>query len=340
MHATITAIEYHLPGTVTTTETLAAEFPEWSVERIDSKTGIQERHIAAPGECSSDLAVAAAQKLFASGASRPDDVDYILFCSQSPDYLLPTTACLLQDRLGIPTTAGALDFNLGCSGFVYGLGLAEGLIATAQATNILLLTAETYTKFLHSKDKSVRTIFGDAAAATLLRAVDAPEPLIGPFVYGTDGTGANNLIVPAGGMRRPSTPETAVAVKDDSGNLRSPDNLFMDGAEIFNFTLAAVPESIHALLSKTGLQLADIDRFVFHQANKYMLDHLRKRLQIPTEKFEISLAHSGNTVSSTIPIALKDAQLGGRLRRGMLVMLVGFGVGYSWGATLLRLTEP
>ena len=338
MHATLRAIEYHLPTKVVTTADLAAEFPQWSAEKIEQKTGIGERHLAAPDECSSDLAVAAARKLFNSGVCRPDEIDYILLCTQSPDYFLPTTACLIQERLDIPTTAGALDFNLGCSGYVYGLGLAEGLIATGQAHNVLLLTAETYSKFLHPGDKSVRTIFGDAAAATLLTATDSPQALLGPFVYGTDGKGAANLIVPTGGMRRPRTPETATAAEDKNGNVRSEDDLFMDGAEIFNFTLSAVPKSVTALLEKSGLALDQIDLFIFHQANRYMLEHLRKRLKIPPEKFEISMSHCGNTVSSTLPIALKHAYDGGRLKENAVVMLVGFGVGYSWGATLLRWT--
>ncbi len=334
MHAKLEAIEYYLPETIVSTQQLAAEFPEWSVEKIDDKTGIRERHIAAPGECSSDLAVAAARKLFDSGVCRPEEIDFVLLCTQSPDYFLPTTACLVQDRLGIPTTAGALDFNLGCSGFVYGLGLAEGLIASGQAQKLLLLTAETYSKFLHPRDKSVRTLFGDAAAATLLTA--GPQPSFGPFVYGTDGAGAPNLIVPAGGMRQPHTAETAIAAEDDSENIRSQDNLFMAGSEIFTFTLSAVPKSIAALIEKAQLSLDQIDLFVFHQANRFMLEHLRKRLKIPVEKFQVSMSHCGNTVSSTIPIALKEAEREGRLQTGMTVMLVGFGVGYSWGATLLR----
>ena len=336
MNAALAAIEYYLPSQVLSTEDLSAEFPEWSVQKIDSKTGIYARHIAAEGECASDMAVAAAQKLFASGACEPQSIDYLLLCTQSPDYFLPTTACLVQDRLGIPTSAGALDFNLGCSGYIYGLGLAQGLIASGQASSVLLLTAETYSKFLNRGDRSVRTIFGDAAAATLLVAKDSPAPLIGPFVYGTDGSGGANLIVPAGGLRRPRSPETAVPQEDEGGNTRSPDDLYMNGAEIFNFTIAAVPESVHALMQKAGCALEDIDLAVFHQANKYMLDHLRKRMKIPAEKFQVTMSHCGNTVSSTIPIALKHAACEGPLRSGSLVLLVGFGVGYSWGATLLR----
>jgi 3-oxoacyl-[acyl-carrier-protein] synthase-3 len=339
MHAMLRAIEYHLPENIVSTTDLSREFPDWSAEKISAKTGITNRHVAAPEECASDLAVAAAQKLFASGACRPHDIDYVLLCTQSPDYFLPTTACLVQDRLGIPTTAGALDFNLGCSGYIYGLGLSEGLISSGQASSILLLTTETYSKFMHPRDRSVRTIFGDAAAATLLTAADVQKPLLGPFIYGSDGSGGPNLIVPAGGTRSPRTLCSAKEVEDEYGNVRSADNLFMNGQEIFNFTLSAVPESVERLLSKSGKTLGDVDMFVFHQANQYMLEHLRKRLKIPAEKFYVFMKDCGNTVSSTIPIALKNAKDEGRLPEDSLVMLVGFGVGYSWGATLLRSTE-
>jgi 3-oxoacyl-[acyl-carrier-protein] synthase III len=336
MKAAIAAIEYYLPAGVLTTAQLATEFPEWSVEKIDSKTGIEERHIAGADECASDLAAAAAQRLFAAGACTPGEIDYLLLCTQSPDYFLPTTACVLQRRLGLPTSAGALDFNLGCSGFVYGLGLAQGLIETGQASNVLLITAETYSKFLNRRDKSVRTIFGDAAAATLLRARDVQEPMIGPYIYGTDGRGAENLIVATGGMREPRTADSARECEDESGNTRSRDNLFMNGSEIFAFTLDAVPKSVAGLLARAGMDTADVDLFVFHQANRYMLEHLRKKMKLPAEKFYLAMSHCGNTVSSTIPIALKQASSEGRLKDGMRVVLVGFGVGYSWGAVLVR----
>jgi 3-oxoacyl-[acyl-carrier-protein] synthase-3 len=339
MEASIRAIEYYLPESTLSTIELSRDFPEWSVEKIDAKTGIAERHIARADECSSDLAVAAARKLFASGACNCSDIDFVLFCTQTPDYFLPTTACLIQDRLGIPTSAGALDFNLGCSGFVYGLGLAKGLILSGQASHVLLLTAETYSKFLNQRDRSVRTIFGDAGAATLLVAEDSTEPLIGPFVYGTDGRGGENLIVPTGGMRCNRSAATAVEVEDDSGNVRSADNLFMNGAEIFSFTLSAVPKSIEMLLHKSGKKLEDIDLFVFHQANRYMLEHLRKRMKISEAKFHLAMNHCGNTVSCSIPIALKHALIEGKVLEGSLLMLVGFGVGYSWGATLVRWTK-
>ncbi len=336
MKAIVAAIEYYFPQACLTNEKLAAEFPEWSVEKIEEKTGIAERWIAAEDECSSDLGTAAAQRLFESGICEPADIDYILFCTQSPDHFLPTTACVIQQRLGIPTSAGALDFNLGCSGYVYGLGLAKALVETRQATNVLLLTGETYSKFIHPKDKSVRTLFGDAGTATLVRSVAGSDEFIGPFVYGTDGRGAENLMVPVGGMRYRFGHEEQQPAVDVDGNLRSEANLYMNGPEIFAFTLRVVPKVVQDLLLLVGKNLDDIDLFIFHQANQYMLEHLRKKLKIPPEKFFVGMRHCGNTVSNTIPIALKQAADEGRIQPGHLAMLVGFGVGYSWGATLLR----
>ncbi len=335
MHAAIQATAFHLPERMLTTQALEAEFPEWSVAKIDGSTGITERHIAGEGECASDLAQRAAEKLFTSGACTPDEVDFVLFCTQSPDYWVPTTACLLQQRLRIPTSAGALDINLGSSGYVYMLGLAQGLVASGQARCILLLTGETYTKLVNRRDRSVRTIFGDAGTATLIRAVEAPVPCIGPFVYGTDGAGGENLILRTGGARMARTAETGVEEEDESGNWRSMDNLYMNGAEIFRFTLSVVQPAIQELLRKAGKTLEEIDVFIFHQANLYILQHLRKRIGIPAEKFVIAIKH-GNTACSSIPIAMQEAVAEGRLKPGSLAMLIGYGPGYSWGATLVR----
>jgi 3-oxoacyl-[acyl-carrier-protein] synthase III len=335
LSAIIRSIEYHLPAGVLSNDDLAVEFGDWSAAKISEKTGIVKRHICAEGECASDLAFAAAEKLFASGVCNRADIDYLILCTQSPDYILPTTACLLQHRLGLSKDAGAFDFNLGCSGYVYGLGLAKGLIATQQARNVLLLTAETYSKFIHPKDRSVRTLFGDAAAATLIQDADDQHPGIGEFSVGTDGSGANNLIVPAGGLRTRSSAQTAEAVEYEHGNVRSANHLYMNGPEIFAFTQRVVPNVVKRVLEKSQLTLDSIDYFVFHQANQFLLDHLRKKLRIPEEKFCVFVRDCGNTVSSTIPIALSDAHASGALRPGMKVMLVGFGVGYSWGAVTL-----
>lgn len=344
MQAVIQAIEYHLPERVLSNAELAAEFPDWTAEKIEDKTGIAERRIAAGNECASDLAEAAAKKLFASGACKPEEIDFVMLCTQTPDYFLPTTACLLQHRLGITTSAGALDFNLGCSGFVYGLGMAKGLIESGQATKVLLLTADTYSKFIHPHDKSVRTLFGDGAAATLITAEPHPAGQngcsMGPFLYGTDGSGGNCLIVPQGGMRTPISRVVPEAVWDQSGNARTPENLYMAGAEIFSFTMTTVPKTVHAFLERTGITLDQVDYVVFHQANQYILENLRRKLRIPPEKFWNSMRNSGNTISSTVPIALHQAWTNGYIRNGQRVLLVGFGVGYSWAAALIRWTLP
>jgi len=339
MQSAITALDYYLPPTVVPNSRLAEEFPDWTVDKIEAKTGIAQRHISAPDECSSDLAVRAAQKLFASGSCRPEEVDFLLLCTQSPDYFLPTTACLVQQRLELSRKTGALDFNLGCSGFVYGLGLAKGLIETGQARKVLLLTAETYSKFINPADRSVRTIFGDGAAATLIEAVPSAEgsaPFIGPFDFGTDGRGGCNLMVPTGGMRRRRANDQAQPAADAQGNVRGPEDLYMNGPEIFNFTLEAVPQSIRNVLAAAQTSMDQVDLCVLHQANQYMLEHLRRKLGVSEDKFLISMKHCGNTVSSTIPIALKNASDAGRLRSGQQLLLSGFGVGYSWASALVQ----
>lgn len=333
MKAVIKAIAYYLPEGVLTNEELARDFPEWTADRIEKKLGITTRHIAGENENSADLGVAAAAKLFQSGACRPDDVDYLLFCTQSPEYFLPTTACIMQERLKIPQTAGALDFNLGCSAYVYGLGLAQGLIESGQARNVLLVTAETYSKFMHPSDKSVRTLFGDAGAATLIGAkADEQQPGgIGPFAYGTDGAGAGCLIVRAGGMREPA------GAGRMTGKQPFPDEyLYMDGGAVFNFTLRVVPPSMQEVLDKAGLSMERVDLFVFHQANKFMLDHLQAKCKIPDDKFYVYVKDVGNTVSCTIPIALKHAAMDGRLSPGSKVLISGFGVGLSWASGMIE----
>jgi len=338
--AALKAIASYLPAGTLTNEELAQELGGWDASRILEKTGIAVRHIAAPNECASDLGVAAAKRLFDKGACAPADIDFLLFCTQGPDYFLPTTACLVQDRLGLRLDCGAVDFNQGCSGFVYGLSLAKSLIETGQVANVLLITAETYSKFINRRDRSVRTIFGDGAAATLLTAVESDRELIGPFVFGTDGRGAPDLIVPAGGMRQPVGCEQAVETEDGRGNWRSERNLYMNGPEVYRFTVETVPTLLDQLLEKSGRRVEDVDHFVFHQANKFMLDRLRARTPIPEEKFWVDMEDCANTVSSTIPIALERAQCRGQVRAGQRLALVGFGVGYSWAAAMMEWAGP
>lgn len=331
MKAFIKAISYYLPEKVLTNEELVREFPEWSVDKIASKVGINQRQVATEDETSADLATKAAEKLFAENNIDKNAIDFILFCTQSPDYFLPTSACVIQDKLGLPTSCGALDFNLGCSGYVYGLSLAKGLIFAGIAKNVLLLTGETYSKFIHPKDKGNRTIFGDAGSASLISTEGFAE--IGHFELGTDGKGANNLMVKSGGMRYPEAINDMTL--DENGNPISSDHLYMNGAEIFNFTIEAVPQLVRNTLIKNNLELSDIHLCAFHQANKYMLNFLRKKLKIEEDQFYYYMSEVGNTVSSTIPILLTEAKKEEKLSGN--VILAGFGVGYSWGGTVLKI---
>ena len=330
MKSYIKAISYYLPENVLTNEQLAQEFPEWTVEKIASKIGVNERRIASENETALDMGVKSAEKLFAEYNIDRNSIDFLLFCTQSPDYFLPTSACIMQEKLGLPTSCGALDFNQGCSGYVYGLSLAKGLIAGNIAKNVLLITSETYSKHLHPKDKGNRTIFGDAAASTLISTDGFAE--IGEFSLGTDGRGAENLIVKTGAFREKNQKNDLTF--DENNFPRSSDYLFMDGGEIFNFTSKAVPELVENVLQKNNLQQNEIDLFVFHQANKFMINFLRKQLDIEKDKFYVFMENAGNTVSSTIPIALYEAQKENVLKGN--VLLAGFGVGYSWGAAVLR----
>jgi 3-oxoacyl-[acyl-carrier-protein] synthase III len=336
--AAIRSINYHLPEKTLTNDELAKNFPEWPAEQIQKKTGISKRHIAAEDETASDLAYTAAQKLFSEGNFSVDEVDMVILCTESPDYILPTSACTLQHRLGIPSTAGAFDINLGCSGYVYSLSIAKGLVESGSAKTVLLLTGNTYSKLMHPKDKNVRTIFGDAGTATLIQGVESEQDLIGPFTFGTDGAGAEKLFVKVGGSRFASEsdiPKDQYEPREDG----LPDSaLFMDGPSIFSFTLRVVPKMVKALFAKTNLSVETIDLFVFHQANSFMLDKLRKQSKIPEEKFLMSMEDIGNTVSSSIPIAITNAKKDGMLKNKQKLMLVGFGVGLSWAACLINNT--
>lgn len=331
-YASVGPIAIHLPQRIETNAELKAAFPHWDMDLIYEKTGIGSRHIAEPGECASDLAVAAASKLFRDYDIDPQSIDFVLLCTQTPDYPLPTTACLLQSRLGLKTSVGALDFNLGCSGFVYGLSLADGLIRAGSARRVLLLTAETYSKYIHPNDRSLRTIFGDGAAATLIDA--AERPTLSAFQFGTDGTGADTLLVTRGGNRPADQ-----AIKPRHRQ-RWESDLYMDGPSLINFTVTAVPQLIDDILAAAGLEFSRINLFLFHQATYKMLSLLQERLKLNDDKLPVVLEHCGNTVSSTIPLLIDAMRTSGRLKRGTKNMLVGFGVGWSWAGCVWDETWP
>lgn len=330
--AFIKGISYYLPERVVTNEELLLEFPEWSVDKVAAKVGVNSRHLAAEDETAGDMAEKAARKLFDEYSIDPKTIDFVMLCTQSPDHFLPSTACILQNRLGIPTSAGAFDYNLGCSGCVYGMAMAMSFVDSGLAKNVLVLTAETYQKYLHPSDKSNRSIFGDGAAACLISTEGIAE--IGNCVLGTDGSGADHLIVKTGAARQKQA--TGNVVVDEDGHERYDDYLYMNGSAIFNFTLDAVPALMAQILEKNQMEKDDVDYYVFHQANKFMLNTIRKVCVLPKDKFYVNLEETGNTVSSTVMIGLKQNLDAGKITPGMKVMVTGFGVGLSWGGTILK----
>ena len=328
----ISKIEYYLPEKILTNKQLEKEFSEWNAEKIETKVGIRERHIVKDDETALDLGLKAAEKVLKDYDK--NKLDFLLFCTQSTEYYLPSGACILQDKLGLRTDIGAFDFNLGCSGFVYGLAITKSFIQSGIANNVLLITASTYTKHIHPKDKSNKTIFGDGAAATIIESSDIEGIL--EFSLGTDGSGYNNLIVPNGGLKN-KYDVNAEEIDDGSGSIRTKNNLYMNGPEIFNFTIMAVPIVVDQCLKKNKINLEEIDYVIFHQANKYMIEYLRKKIKIPKDKFYDNMLHTGNTVSATIPIALKNCIDENIVIKDDKVLLVGYGVGYSWGATIIKI---
>ncbi|RKE45384.1 3-oxoacyl-ACP synthase III family protein [Sphingobacterium detergens] len=333
MGVKIQALEYYLPTNKITNEMLQDRFPDYDFTKFESKVGIKSRYWANSEETALDLAEQACLKLFQ--VIDKTQVEYIVYCTQSPEYILPTTACLLQERLGLSRSVGAFDFNLGCSGYVYGLSLAKGLIESGQVSSVLLVTAETYSKYLNVEDRSNRAIFGDAASATFL--VKSDQDGLRQFAFGSDGSGAEKLIIKNGGTKSSCVTNPEIRVYG-SENQYTDNDLYMNGPEIFNFTTENIPDFTKKILEINKMELSDPDYFVFHQANSFMLDFLRKRIKIEKDKFYVNMSDSGNTVSNTIPIALKRLMEGlGNVESPLTVVIVGFGVGLSWAGGIIEI---
>ena len=318
--AAIRAVAGYLPPTVEHNE---------ADSRLTRESGILERHLITT-ESAGDLAVAAGQELFQRYGIDRQSIDFVLLCTQQPDYVMPSTACLVADRLGLPQACGALDYDLGCSGYVYGLALAKGLVEAGMAKNLLLLTSSIYSTVVGAKDHATKPIFGDAATATLVSAVEAEAPLLDGFVFGTDGARAKSLIIPAGGSRHPARQTPEISTTDARGNVRSNYEIFMDGQEVMLFTLREVPKMVSEVLEKTGLTRAELDQCVFHQPNKFMLQYVQKKCQLMEVPFFNDVEKTGNTVAASIPLGLEAVLRERPAEELRHVLMAGFGVGLSW----------
>lgn len=334
MQTQIQDIAYQLPERTLTNDELNSRFPDWDMEIVEERAGVVSRHIAEDDETAYDLGRKACLSLLEKHPHLREKVDCLLFCTQSPDYIMPPNSCVLHKALGLSQQAFTMDFNLACSGFVYGLTLADSFIASGRAKHVLLVTGDTYSKYIHHEDRSARTLFGDGAAVTWLAASESPEG-IQSIKCGTSGEDYDKFIIPAGGCRQPRSEDTQQPVSDQSGCVRTLEHIHMDGMGILTFVNSTVSRHIKSFLKEEKLTFDDIDLCIFHQASSMALDALQRLLRIPPEKVFRNFRYIGNTVSASIPIAFKDAQDQGLLTPGKKVLICGFGVGLSWGSAII-----
>jgi 3-oxoacyl-[acyl-carrier-protein] synthase-3 len=302
-------------------------------EKIAEVTGVRARHIARPGQTTSDLCFAAAESLLRNLAWDRASVEALVFVSQTFDYVAPATSCCLQARLGLPKSCAAFDVALGCSGYVYGLWIASSLLL-AGCRRVLLLAGETTSRIISPLDRVAVPLFGDAGTAT---ALEREEGHVIHFEMGTDGTGFGHLIIPAGGQRTPRTMQSALRAPREGGSVRSDEDLYMNGPEVLAFALREVPPLLARILARAGWTREQVDFFVLHQANKWMLDQLARRLRIPAASLPMALEEFGNTVSASIPLAITHCLRPALAQKSGRVVLAGFGVGLSWGAAALEM---
>ena len=334
MRATIKDIAYHLPERIVTNEALQEENPSWDMDILEMSTGVQQRHIARDDETALDLGLEACHKLFQQSEEMYSKIDGILFCTQTPDHYTPNNACILHGRLNLGEAVFALHSNPGCSGYIYGLALAQGLMQSGMVENVLLVTADTLSKSVHKQDRSTRVLFGDGAAASWITESDSTQGII-DIECCTFGD-HDKIIVPAGGYRMPKSAEPAIPTTDHNGNVRTLENAHIDMMGILGFVNSKLPSHIRKILERNQLTLDDIDAFVWHQGGKVLLDSLSRRLRVDPEKVIQNLREMGNTSSSSIPIAMKDAMDCGKISCGDKVLLCGFGVGLSWGSAIIE----
>ncbi len=332
MQPIITKIQYYLPETILTTEDLSIQFKK-DFESLLKNTGIRKRHIRATNQIGSDLGFEAAKKLLESNPEYYSKIDFVIFCTEGLDYKAPTTSSILHYRLGLKEECGCIDMPMGCAGFIYGLSLADSIIKSGNASCVLFIAADIPTSVIHSEDFDMLALFGDAGTATIIEKKEFGG--IGKFVFGNNGSGAKNLLVERGSTRSPIDIEYINQYAAEIQNLAH-GRMSMNGLEITRFSLEKVPDLLNKTLEKNNVLFDEIDLFVFHQASLIILKSLKRKCKIPDSKFYVFLEEVGNTVSCSIPIALYHAELEGKLIRGNRVMLLGFGVGYSWGGTILE----
>lgn len=332
-NARIAGLTVAVPEQMTSVEQFAGKADFEAIQKISASLGIVQRPTAPQDICASDLCAAAAERLLQRIGWTRDSVEILVFLSQTPDYALPATACVLQQRLGLSTGCAAFDVNLGCSGFPYGLWLVSQLISAGQLKRALLLVGDTLSRRVSPQDSATAHLFGDSGTATAVEFDPTASDM--NFVMGTDGCGAAHLIVPAGESRRPHDQKSDQRTVRADGGIRSDEEISMNGPEVFSFTLKEVPALAKQTLQQAGWSLENVDSVVMHQANTFMLNHLGKRLKLPKEKMPLSLQEFGNTSCASIPVTMAACLSESLTTSAQKLMLLGFGVGFSWAGAAI-----
>ena len=331
MFAKIKAIATYLPATIENNSEIVDK-------RFIKKIGVKCRHICGKDEAAGDLAFNAAEKLFAEYNLDRHETDFILLCTQHPDHLGPHTSAHLQHRLGLKKSVGTMDISLGCSGYIYGLAVAKGLIETGLAKKILFITSSVYTKYINVRDTSTRPLFGDGATSTWIEGVDEAQESLRAFVFGSDGSRYDKLIIPVGGSRFMPRDNPEIFSTDENNNYRSNYEIFMDGMAITYFTLREVPPLVENILSAAKLIRSDLDYCIFHQANKFMMTYLRDKAGLNDVPFHNDISETGNLVSGSVPLAIEQVVKNFGATNLKRVMLAGYGVGLSWAGCIADLS--
>ncbi len=327
----IKALSACVPPDIVYNKDLGYLIPEEEIEKTINNIGIEQRRIAADDVTASDLCFKAAQQLMQDNDIAPESIDVLLFMSQTPDYRIPATSCLLQHRLGLPRETLCMDISLGCSGYLFALSTAFAYASMEGVNRVLLLDGETFSKIVNRRDKVDWPLYGDAGTATLIEKGDYGEST---FMFYTDGSGENALKIHAG-MRNPITPESCVEREQEEGNIRSDLEVFMDGMDVFNFAISKVPKSIKLLLKETGKTIDDVDYMVFHQANRFMMDFFVKKLKADPARVPYCINKYGNTSSTSVPLTI-SSELSGKLDGTHTMVLSAFGAGLSWCSAMLQ----
>jgi len=333
MSLIIKSIEYYLPENIVTNADLQKENPDWNLEKITEKTGVYQRHIAGKNETAYDLSIKACDKLFQTNDK--NNIDGIIYCTQSPDYIMPSNSFLMHKHFGLKDEIFAYDFNHACTGYIYCLAMANAFVKAGMAREILLVNADTYSKYINPKDRSTRVLFGDGAAATIVKKSGRKRGII-DIDLGSSGSGYNKFWIPAGGLRLPKSNITSKEIEDVRGNIRTKNDIEMDGFGVWSFINSVAPRQVDRLLKRNNVEKIDIDQFVFHQASKMTLESIMRLMKLNEEQVFINIQNIGNTVSASIPIALRDAKDQDKIDNGSTLILSGFGVGLSYGAILME----